>query len=376
MLRLAVRTCAIAFLAAVAISFLGLKLAVSADEKTDNPYLPREGMSVEDLQAFIERMQEAPVSIRNRAGHAEGMKVAAERILATEPKGAVRRFAVATLFDALHHQADLEKNAEADKQLAELAAKYAADDDKSIAKAAAFFALEQRALKSDDMSQEDLQKLLDEVKATLNGKELSEKHLRIASATVGAINRLKDDKAATKRLEEFGKLFAASDNPELARYGGKIASKSDGAEKPAGDWIGKPMELAGTTADGIAFDITQYKGKVVLVDFWATWCAPCRASLPGLYETHKKYRKQGFEVVGVTLDRDLDALAEFLEKDKLPWVNVVGEDRGGKLSFPIAEKYGVRAIPTTFLVDKEGKIAGHNLHGEELEKAIEKLLGK
>jgi thiol-disulfide isomerase/thioredoxin len=303
------------------------------------------------------------------------MKVSAERILETEPKGSVRRFALLTLLDSLHQQADLEENSNADKKLAELATKHSVDDDKSVAKAAAFFALEQRTLKSDDLSQADLQKLLDEVKAALAGKELGSKHLRIASATVHAINRLENDEAATKRLGEFGKLFAASDDTQLARYGSKLQSKA-GEKEEQNKWIGKPMELAGTTADGAQFSIAQYKGKVVLVDFWATWCPPCRAALPGVKDTYNKYRKQGFEVVGVSLDRELSDLSAFLDKEKLPWVNIVGEQEGDELKFPIAEKYGINAIPSTFLVDKDGNIAACDLEGEELQKRIEKLLGK
>ena len=90
-----------------------------------NPYLPRKGMPVEDLKAYIERMQEAPASIRDRPGFAEGMAVAAQRILDTNPQGSLRTFAVLTLLDSIHQWADVEESQKADDQLAELAKKYA-----------------------------------------------------------------------------------------------------------------------------------------------------------------------------------------------------------------------------------------------------------
>src|SRR5262245_1134123 len=163
----------------------------------DNPYLPRKGMSVEDLQAYIERMQEAPETIRNRPGFAEGMAVAAQRILDTDPKGNLRTLAVVQLMDALNQWADLDENKAADEKLAALAAKYADDSDKKIAATAAFYALQQRVLKADDLDLAKLPALLDEIKASLTGAPLDAKQLRIASATVHAINRMKDDEEAT-----------------------------------------------------------------------------------------------------------------------------------------------------------------------------------
>src|SRR6476661_3395193 len=207
---------AIAVLASIAGFWIAARAAddTPADKKADvpakNPYLPRKGMSVEDLQAYIERMQEAPATIRGRPGFAEGMAVASERILDTDPKGGLRTLAVLQLMDALNQWADLDENKTADVKLTDLATKYADDSDKKIAAAAAFYALQQRVLKADELDLAKLPALLDEVKTSLSGRPLDARQLRIASATVHAINRIKDDEEATKRLKEFGELFAAS----------------------------------------------------------------------------------------------------------------------------------------------------------------------
>src|SRR5262245_48287938 len=372
---------AIAVLASIALFWVAARAAddTPAEKKTDapakNPYLPRKGMSVEDLQAYIERMQEAPESIRNRPGFAEGMAVAAERILDSNPKGRLRTFAVSHLLDALHQSADLHDDQAADARLAELAAKYAEDSDKKIASLAALYALEQRVLKADDLDQEKLTALLDDVKTALVGKDLDVRHIRLASATVHAINALKDDAEATRRLKDFSALFAASSNTELARYGRKLANTAGREMKPS-EWIGKPMELAGVSTEGAKFDISQYKGKVVLVDFWATWCGPCRAALPDLKDTYEKFHQQGLEVVGVSLDRELSDLTQFIDKEKIPWINLVGEEKEGEIKFPLAEKYGILGIPTTFLVSRDGKIATQVLGAQDLTKQIEKLIAE
>ena len=111
----------------------------------------------------------------------------------------------------------------------------------------------------------------------------------------------------------------------------------------------------------------------MLLDFWATWCGPCVQELPNVVKTYDKYHSQGFEVIGISLDRDRQKLAGFTKEKKMPWPQyfdgLVWENK-------LAVKYGINGIPATFLLDGQGKIIAKDLRGEALEQAVAKALGK
>jgi thiol-disulfide isomerase/thioredoxin len=130
-----------------------------------------------------------------------------------------------------------------------------------------------------------------------------------------------------------------------------------------------------TAVDGTEVDLAKMRGKVVLIDFWATWCGPCVAEIPNVVANYKKYHAQGFEVVGITLESDPDdkkKMVDYTEKHEMVWPQYFD---GKGWDNDLGRKFGIRAIPAMFLLDKEGKIASSNARGEQLETEIKRLLG-
>lgn len=147
------------------------------------------------------------------------------------------------------------------------------------------------------------------------------------------------------------------------------------APETAGFEIGQAApDFTALGPDGKEVKLSDYKGKVVLLDFWATWCAPCIQELPNVIDTYEKYKDDGFEIIGISLDDEKEALTSFLaERDAMTWPQVFD---GKGWESEVGALYGVEAIPATFLLDREGKIIAMSLRGEALGEAVGKALEK
>jgi thiol-disulfide isomerase/thioredoxin len=193
-----------------------------------------------------------------------------------------------------------------------------------------------------------------------------------------------DDVWTTQTLVMFAQLGAADhDTSQRAMdlAGGmqnpmasQIATQAQ-SDKKLNALVSKPLTIAGATVDGKPFTTADWKGKVILVDFWATWCGPCREELPRVKSLYSQYHSQGLEVLGVSNDMDVQALRSFVGADSgMPWPQLFDPQAAGQqLWNPITTGFGINGIPTMFLIDKNG-ICRSVTARQDMETQIPKLL--
>jgi thiol-disulfide isomerase/thioredoxin len=202
--------------------------------------------------------------------------------------------------------------------------------------------------------------------ALLTANPEDQKTAGLVMQLCGALEQIPDgEKIAAEALMTFGPILTASKDEKIKELGESFAGKIRLLSLP-----GKPMDISGPLLDGKPFDQKSLAGKVVLIDFWATWCGPCIAEIPNVVEQYEKYHAKGFEVLGISLDEEKDKVDAFVAEHKIPWPIIYA---GKGWQDPTAQFYGISGIPQLILIGRDGNVITLNARGEKLAERLAEL---
>ena len=217
---------------------------------------------------------------------------------------------------------------------------------------------------------EDVENLINRYKETLKPDNLRE-HFALGDM-LGMMNRDEEILQLFTKLEE-----QFPENRSVFRRLSKVHERLGNAElaneyrikaNPALALIGKTVpDFSATDLDGNPISLEQYRGKVVLLDFWAVWCGPCIAEMPNVKKVYDTYKDEGFDVIGISLDTDEDRLRDYLKENEIPWRQVFS---GKGWHSPVARQYHISAIPAPWLIAKDGTLITHQARGNALERLV------
>ena len=347
----------------------------SAD--SSSPFPVPEG-DTEKLIGFLREVQMAqpPQEMRNQEGvrkflrlQVEAVLKACDKIEEQKPSEEVKVRLIKERTMALQALSRIDQDA--GKKLSEMIDGLKDDKRPEVRKIVMGFELRTSAQSFYKLSPEQHDELIAKLLGYMDSFGLDQMSFTLCGELAEAFERTTTPEKGAPLYERLAAELRKTGNPQLAQRIAKFEGSARRLKLP-----GNFMDISGTTTTGEALDWDSYRGKVVLVDFWATWCGPCRQQIPNMKAQLEKYGDKGFEVVGISLDNTPEECDAFVTQNELPWINLISpkeSERGWDNS--LANYYGISGIPAAFLLDKEGKVVSMNAIGPELNRLLEEVLG-
>lgn len=347
----------------------------SKEDETD-PFAIPDGASVAELFAFINKVKGIQPPKRDLPSVTEHAKKVFPAIIAAADLVIKKSDSDQDVQKALEEKFGaygilVRYDGSVAPKMTELAEEYSKDQRPAIASIAVGHLLKAKSSSLTKASPEKAAEIVDEVLAYVDRFGITKATYATVSGIAGSMGYTEHTELAATLHEKLFPYFRDSKDETLRDRADMMMGAARRLRLP-----GNRMELNGLTAAGEKFDWSNHKGKVVLVDFWASWCGPCIGELPNMKKNLAAYGDRGFEIIGINMDDTRAPFEKCVLDKEITWLNLFSEETGKTgWKSPIATYYGITGIPTAILIDREGKVASLKARGIELDKQLERLLG-